>query len=134
MSGVGAAQGTGTPVFNPDLEQQPTEFVPLSTSPVQVANLPDATAVTSGVGILSQAFNVPAHGTLQVSGWLSATAAALTITVDGTNYAAINQGNAQTLNAWYSATIWVAKGDQVNLSANGATTIGALRVLYTPST
>jgi len=129
------AQGTGVPKFNPNLNQgEPQEFVPFSAGPLQVANIAEGTAVASGVGLLASGYPVPAHGTLSLAGWLASGSAAFTVTVDGVNYAAINQGNPQSLAAWYAAVIWVAEGDDVNLAATASGVVGALRAFFTPST
>lgn len=131
-------QGGGTPKVHPGATSGFQEYVPFTAAPVRVARVASF-ALASGVpllasGLASGAFVASAPGTVSLSVWLQSGTATIGLTVDGTDFGFINQGNNMAAGAWYGATFTVDEGDTIDIAANAATTVGALRALFTPST
>jgi hypothetical protein len=110
----------------------PTNALYTSNYPETVANSPYGTAVTAGTGILAADYTVPANGTINITVALEASATATTfeVTIDGTNYLALNTGNDLTLGAMYAFSLGVLAGDSVNFTTSGDTTLAALRAAF----
>ena len=104
----------------------------VTTNPILLARIPNGTAISAGTGVFN-GYTTPSNGIVSIYGAITGAATVLTFTWDGTNYFALFGGQNMTANAVYCATIGVAAGDNVNVSALANTTSGVIRIFFTPS-
>jgi len=104
----------------------------VTTNPILLARIPNGTAIIAGAGVF-EGYTAPSNGTISIYGAITGAATVLTFTWDGMNYYTLFGGSNMTVNAIYCATIGVAAGDNINVSALANTTSGVIRIFFTPS-
>jgi hypothetical protein len=104
----------------------------VTTNPILLAEIPNGTAINAGTGIF-KGYTVPSNGIVSIYGAITGAASVLTFTWDGMNYYTLFGGSNMAANAIYCATIGVAAGDNINVSASVSTTSGVIRIFFTPS-
>jgi hypothetical protein len=112
-----------------------TPSLPVTPSTLTVVANSKALATSAATAILATAYTAPAAGTLNVAVGIASgdTATTFSLTRDGTNYLAVNQGTDLVAGAEYDFSVPVASGDTINFETAAATTLAVLEVFFVPT-
>lgn len=110
----------------------PSTQAEVSTQPVEIGKVPNGTSITAGTSVIP-GYVAQSNGTVTIFGVVTGTATYLTFTWDGANYFGLFSSTNMTTSAIYCATVGVASGDNIGISAAANTTSGVIRVFFTPS-